>query len=81
MGYGEQLHQIILKSIHKYRSSDPEKSGRTAHQHTHVHRNDIQTTKYRSLQLGLILYHTIPTLKDSEKEGFGKYCGKRRKCW
>ena len=29
---------------------------------------------------GLTLYHTTPTFKDSEKEAFGKHCGKRRKC-
>ena len=28
----------------------------------------------------LTLYHTIPTFNDPE-EGFGKHCGKRRKCW
>ena len=26
-------------------------------------------------------YHTIPTYNDSEEGGFGKHCGKRRKCW
>ena len=26
-------------------------------------------------------YHTIPALNDPEKEGLGKHCRKRRKCW
>ena len=26
------------------------------------------------------LYHTIPTFNDPKEEGFGKQCGKRRKC-
>ena len=26
-------------------------------------------------------YHTIPTFNDPKEEGFGKHCGKRRKCW
>ena len=29
----------------------------------------------------ITLYHTIPTFNDPKKEGFGKHCGKRRKCW
>ena len=29
----------------------------------------------------LTLYHTIPTYNDPKEEGFGKHCGKRRKCW
>ena len=29
----------------------------------------------------LSLYHTIPTVNDPKKEGFGKHYGKRRKCW
>ena len=29
----------------------------------------------------LTLYHTIPTFNDPREEGFGKHCGKRRKCW
>ena len=29
----------------------------------------------------LTLYHTIPTFNDPKEDGFGKHCGKRRKCW
>ena len=29
----------------------------------------------------LTCYHMIPTFNTSEKEAFGKHCGKRRKCW
>ena len=29
----------------------------------------------------LSLYLTIATVKDNEKENFGKHCWKRRKCW
>ena len=29
----------------------------------------------------LTLYHTIRTFNDPKEEGFGKHCGKRRKCW
>ena len=25
--------------------------------------------------------HTIPTFNHPNEEGFGKQCGKRRKCW
>ena len=32
-------------------------------------------------QSGLTHYHTIPTFNDPKVEGFGKHCGKRRKCW
>ena len=27
------------------------------------------------------LYHTIPIFNNPKEEGFGKHCGKRRKCW
>ena len=30
---------------------------------------------------GLTLYHTILTFNDLKEGGFGKQCGKRRKCW
>ena len=29
----------------------------------------------------LSLYLTMLTVKDTEKEAFGKHCWKRRKCW
>ena len=29
----------------------------------------------------LTLYHTIPPFNNPKEEGFGKHCGKRRKCW
>ena len=29
----------------------------------------------------LALYDTIPTFNNPKNEGFGKQCGKRRKCW
>ena len=29
----------------------------------------------------LTLYHTIPTFNNPKEEGFGKHCGKSRKCW
>ena len=29
----------------------------------------------------LTLYHTVLTFNNSKEKGFGKYCGKRRKCW
>ena len=29
----------------------------------------------------LTLYHAIPTFNDPKEEGFGKHCGKGRKCW
>ena len=29
----------------------------------------------------LTVFHTTPTFNDAKKEGFGKHCGKRRKCW
>ena len=29
----------------------------------------------------IILYHTIPTFNDPEKEAFWKHCAKRKKCW
>ena len=29
----------------------------------------------------LNLYHTIPIFNDPKEKGFGKPCGKRRKCW
>ena len=29
----------------------------------------------------LTLYHTIPPFNNPKKKGFGKHCGKRRKCW
>ena len=29
----------------------------------------------------LTLYHTIPTFNNPIEEGFGKHCGKRKKCW
>ena len=32
-------------------------------------------------RLYLTLYHTILTYNDPERDGFWKYCGKRRKCW
>ena len=37
--------------------------------------------KYPFCGKGLTLYHTVPTFKDPKEEGFGKHCGKRRKCW
>ena len=29
----------------------------------------------------LILCHTLPTFNDPKEDGFGKHCGKKRKCW
>ena len=29
----------------------------------------------------LTFYHTVPPFNDPNEEGFGKHCGKRRKCW
>ena len=29
----------------------------------------------------LTLYYRIPTFNDVIEEGFGKHCGKRKKCW
>ena len=40
----------------------------------------IQTTVIQNLTL-LWLYHTILTFNDPREEGFGRHCGKRRKCW
>ena len=34
-----------------------------------------------SILLILTLYHKIPTFNNPNEEGFGKLCGKRRKCW
>ena len=34
-----------------------------------------------SFEIALTLYHTIPPFNDPKQEGFGKHCGKRRKCW
>ena len=33
------------------------------------------------ISVTLTLYHTFPAFNDRNKEGFGKNCGKRRKCW
>ena len=44
----------------------------------------VATTVFEStlcLVVCLTLYHTIPTFNDPKEEGFGKHCGKRRKCW
>ena len=40
-------------------------------------RINTMTSGNRSLSL----YLTISTVKDNEKEDFGKHCWKRRKCW
>ena len=40
---GQQLCQIVLKSMHYCTSYDPDKSGRT-HVRTHIHRTKIVTT-------------------------------------
>ena len=44
-------------------------------------------TSFKNTKIGstgchyIILYRTIKTFNDPKKEGFGKHCGKRRKCW
>ena len=32
-------------------------------------------------QSHITLSHTVPTFNDPNEEGFGKHCGKGRKCW
>ena len=49
----------------------------------------INSVICKCFQIGLILsfgkeltlYHTIPTFDNPKEGGFGKHCGKRRKCW
>ena len=44
--------------------------------------NTFASDKRKFLLCGkeLSLYHTIPTFNDHKEEGFGKLCGKMRKC-
>ena len=42
---------------------------------------DLDQSKILLSGNSLTLYHTRPTFNTLAKEGFGKHCGKKRKCW
>ena len=72
---GHQLCLIILKSMNKYWSYDPDKSGRThapTHTCTHIHLSNIVTAMSRLLQAGSTKTDNIHVniLEPNSKSGF-----------